>query len=86
MSKLLNSIGLIMDMTGVLLTYLNTPLHSRKPNVSVPFDAFKQGADWILWGKRVERKERRMIRLGLGMIILGFMVQLAATLLTDSSR
>lgn len=83
MSKWLNLTGLLLDMAGVLLTYFNTPLHTRKPISTVPFDGFKQGADWILWGKKLEKKERRMIRIGLGLIVLGFAIQLVATVLTD---
>lgn len=68
----------MLDMAGVLLMYFNTPLHTRKPQSSVPFDDLRKSADWLFWGKKLERKERKMIRIGVVLIVCGFLGQFAS--------
>lgn len=76
MSNWMNSAGLIMDIAGVLLTYFNTPLHTRKTGPSG--DPISEAAHYHSWGRRLERSERRMIRLGFGLIVAGFLAQFLA--------
>ena len=80
--KLINAIGLLMDVAGALLMFYNTPRHSRKPiGGHSGWDEFKRGADYLVRGKALDNTEWGRIRVGLVLIVMGFIGQLAAVIL-----
>ena len=85
-AHVLNSIGLVLGMAGVLLIFVwGPPQPSFEEGVSLgvtPATVLADGtkvADIIAEQKRKKRRHQAMSRLGLALIFFGFFCQLGAT-------
>ncbi len=80
--KVINTVGLLFDIAGALLMFYNTPMHTRKPQFSRGLDEMSKGAEYLYRGKALERKEWKMIRCGVGLLVVGFVAQLISGFLS----
>lgn len=68
--KIINSIGLLMDIIGVLLVFLNSPIMQSVTYISSP----EQNE---VMRKR-DRRKNISAKVGLTLIVLGFVVQISS--------
>lgn len=72
--QLLNSIGLFIDIVGVLLVFFNSPVVTYKTYI------YKREEEDKFERKAV--KKRNLSRIGIGLIGIGFMFQLSGVMLS----
>ena len=79
-ADIVSSIGLILDIAGVALLF----------KYGLPADVRETGGMTILWGggksdeeaKREHRHYKRLSRIGLGCLVVGFLLQLISNFLS----
>lgn len=75
-ANVVSSTGLVLDIVGVALIF----------KYGLSADVSKTGADYLVWGggseeTREYRHYKRMSRIGLGCLMVGFALQLASNFL-----
>jgi hypothetical protein len=76
--KWLNIAGLTIDIIGALIMYWKTPHPSRKPEFIGGASMISKSARYLLIDKDQDKIDSNVLRFGIGLIVLGFVLQLIA--------
>jgi hypothetical protein len=76
--KILNALGLIFDFGGALLMFFNAKPKLNEPALSK--DEFTESGNWIMFQKKIEQRKIQWVWAGMGLLAVGFLLQLIAAL------
>ncbi len=79
MIKILNVVGLCLDIAGALVMFYNTPHPTQEPMPKTVSSFLSAG--WLLWGKDQEKLEKKRVKIGMSLLIVGFVLQLIAVII-----
>lgn len=78
--KIINIIGLILDIAGAYIMFSNTPHPTKKPQSGKLHEIYQGGA-WWNGGKDEESRQKARVKLGMWFLISGFVAQIVSVLL-----
>jgi hypothetical protein len=77
-SEIVTLIGLALDAAGAIIMFVRTPYHSSKPTGYG--NALQEAGQYSGYGEKRDRQDKKWIRVGFGLMIVGFILQFVAAI------